>query len=140
VVEKVIPDLQDALLKQVESIYQNLEKELASEASLCRACGRCCDFESFGHRLYLTTPELFYFAHHVAHPLKPMPSGICPYRIGGQCSVYPYRFAGCRIFQCKGNPALQSDHSEAVIAQFKHLCDHLRLPYRYCDLKTALNS
>lgn len=134
------PSVLPALLKEVEAIYQALERDLTRESTLCQACGHCCDFESFGHRLYLTTPELLYFAHHVGHPLKPMTGGVCPYRIDGKCSVYSFRFVGCRIFQCKGDTARQGDLSEAVIVQFKHLCDRHQLAYRYMDLKTALNA
>jgi len=145
-VEEVNPQFQildfkfaPSLLSDISTLYQRLDEQIARMGQFCQACGHCCDFESFGHRLYLTTPELLYFAHHVGHPLKPMTGGVCPYRIDGQCSVYPFRFAGCRIFQCKGDPTRQGDLSEAAITQFKHLCDTHQLAYRYMDLKTAVN-
>ncbi len=127
------------LLSDIKAIYQLLQEQL-NESQLCAACGQCCDFEAFGHRLYLTTPELVYFAHYVGQPLKPMTEGVCPYRIDGQCSVYPYRFAGCRIFQCKGNAERQSELTEATLIQFKRLCEQYQLEYHYCDLKNALKT
>jgi len=57
-----------------------------------------------------------------------------------KCTVYPYRFAGCRIFSCKGNPDFQSALTESVIKKFKHLCDEFDVPYRYLDLPSALNT
>ncbi|HDS85523.1 MAG TPA: hypothetical protein ENN97_10060 [Phycisphaerales bacterium] len=131
-----------AMLKEVAALYRRLDEAVAAcdQAAPCRACGNCCDFEAFGHRLYITTPELLYFAHHVGRPLKPMTDGVCPYRIDGRCSIYPRRFVGCRIFQCGGSAAAQSDLTEATLKQLKHLCRQFRVPYYYMDLKTALNS
>ena len=128
-----------ALLSDIDAIYRRLEEQLV-ESHLCAACGQCCDFEAFGHRLYLTTPELLYFAHYVGRPLKRMTNGVCSYRVGGQCSVYPYRFAGCRIFQCKGDANRQSELTEATLAQLKRLCEQYQLEYRYLDLKSALKT
>jgi hypothetical protein len=70
----------------------------------------------------------------------PMTTGICPYRKDGKCSVYPWRFAGCRIFNCTGDADLQSQLSEESISQMKSLCQTYSLPYQYVDLKTALNT
>ena len=130
-----------ALLAEIESLYRNLDTTLAgiNDPASCRACGGCCDFEAFGHRLYVTTPEAVYFAHHAGRALTPMSGGVCPYRIDGKCSVYAWRFSGCRIFQCKGDAARQGELSEAVIAEFKQLCERYTIAYRYMDLKTALN-
>jgi Fe-S-cluster containining protein len=127
------------LLTKVAQLYRELDRQI-SQWHTCRACGRCCDFDTFGHRLYLTPPELLYFAHHAGRPLKPMTEGICPYRVEGRCSVYPYRFVGCRIFQCNGSEAAQSDLTEAALKRLKQCCTRHHIPYRYMDLKTALNS
>ena len=129
-----------ALLAAMEAIYAALDAKLAAatDGDRCGTCGQCCDFDAFGHRLYITTPELVYFACRLDAALKPMTGGVCPYRTGGRCSVYPYRFAGCRIFQCKGDANIQSDLTEATLAQLKKMCTDHHLPYRYMDLKTAL--
>lgn len=131
-----------ALLTDVETLYQWLDAQLAQcrAAGQCRACGACCDFEAFGHRLYLTTPELLYFAHHIGRPLEPMTGGVCPYRIDGRCGVYARRFSGCRIFQCSSSASAQSDLTEQTLARLKGLCRTHNVPYHYIDLKTALQS
>lgn len=133
---------QRALLAEMDRLYHDLDAKLAdvNDPARCRACGNCCDFESFGHKLYLTTPELLYFAYHVGRPFKPMTSGVCPWRVKGRCSVYPYRFAGCRIFQCKGNASLQSDLTETTLTELKQLCQKYSVPYLYIDLKTAIGT
>ena len=50
------------IMKEVCDIYQWLDDELAKLDRSCKACGDCCDFETFGHRLYVSTPELMFFA------------------------------------------------------------------------------
>ncbi len=128
-----------AVAGAVRGIYEWLYVQQTPGAD-CQACGKCCDFERFGHRLYLTSPELVYFEQCIpVSRLVPMDGEVCPYRVDGKCSVYEERFAGCRIFMCKGDSNYQSMLSEAAVEQFKLLCREHDLPYEYMDLKTALN-
>jgi len=135
------PDNSLLIADRVIKIYKWLDARVDTEnSSLCRACGNCCNFKTFGHRLYVTTPEMLYFTQAIhANDLKPMFAGRCPYNIDDKCSVYQYRFAGCRIFCCRGNNDLQSVLSEDVIQKFKKICTDLHLPYRYIELSVALN-
>jgi len=145
------------LLTRVAKIYDWLDSQIRQAADLagrCDACGKCCNFggsvsqqepasaseEGFDHLLFVTTPEVMYFA---ANPgvedMKAMPGSRCPYNISGKCSVYEHRFAGCRIFCCKGDTDFQSRLSESALKKFKSLCTEFHIPYRYTDLATALN-
>ena len=54
----------DQIIARVSEIYKWIEdQQLANKAiaGKCSACGKCCDFEQYGHRLYVTTPEMIYF-------------------------------------------------------------------------------
>ena len=126
------------VIQEVSSIYQWLESELAKLGQSCDACGKCCDFESFGHRLYVTTPELIYFQHFMGPEIKQMPAGICPYRVEGQCTVYEHRFSGCRIFTCKGDAEKENRICEEAVRKFKALCDEHKIAYHYVDLQAGL--
>ena len=127
------------IIQEVSDIYQWLDSELDKLDRSCRACGECCDFETFGHRLYVTTPELLHFLEHVGPEIKEMPGGVCPYRVNGKCSVYPYRFSGCRIFTCGGeNTDQENALCEQAVRKFKDLCDRHHLPYHYVYLKAGL--
>ena len=43
------------------------------KSKFCNACGNCCDFDAYGHRLYITPPELMYLADKIGKEnLKPM--------------------------------------------------------------------
>jgi hypothetical protein len=139
------------IIAGVADIYDRLDVQISKSpnlAGLCQACGKCCYFDGpapaiergFDHRLYVTTPELIYLAENIGNEnLKPMPTHTCPYQIDGKCSVYEYRFAGCRIFCCKGDVEFQSRLSESVLKKLKSICNNLGLAYRYTDLATALN-
>lgn len=126
------------IVNEVATIYRWVDGEVARLHPSCKACGACCDFEAFGHRLYVTTPELLHFKTFAGPTILDMPGGVCPYRVDGQCSVYPYRFSGCRIFSCSGDSEAENQLSEAAIRQFKGLCEAYGIPYRYVYLKEGL--
>ena len=130
------------LIHEVEEIYNWLDSQIKDKLQTnCQACGNCCDFNAFDHRLFVTIPELIYMAAGLnVDTLKPMESGICPYNIEGKCSVYKWRFSGCRIFNCKADADIQSELSESVLVKLKALCRKFQIPYRYMDLASALNS
>lgn len=131
------------LVEEVASVYEwiaALQTREPHRAGRCNACGACCDFPAYGHRLYVTSPELIYLAAKLnVDRLEPMPAGRCPYQQDNQCAIHEHRFAGCRIFTCRGNSDFQSQLSEAALKRFKKLCEELQVPYRYQDLPTSLN-
>ena len=131
------------LTERVAEIYSELDsqiRESGDSAGVCEVCGRCCDFAEFEHRLFVTTPELMYLAAKLgAENVKPMTSSRCPYNTDGKCTVYEHRFAGCRIFCCRGDKDFQNELSEAVLKEFKSICTEFQVPYRYTALSGALN-
>ncbi len=146
------------LLQKVAEIYNWLDTQIRDNNNLtgqCKACGKCCDFASptldqgaapdpdqgFDHRLFVTSPELMYLTANLgAEKIRPMPRSRCPYNIDGKCTVYEYRFAGCRIFCCRADADFQSELSESALKKLKSLCTEFQIPYRYTDLATALNT
>jgi Fe-S-cluster containining protein len=162
------------LLRKVAEIYNWLDSQIQKNSTLaghCDACGKCCNFGTFDHRLFVTTPELLYLAANLGGVLTAETAesaeknknkikrsdntknlGVlcelsgkrkmsrCPYNIKGKCTVYKFRFAGCRIFCCKGDADFQSGLSEMALKKFKSICEEFQIPYRYIDLEVALNS
>jgi Fe-S-cluster containining protein len=132
------------LLKRVAEVYTWIECQVTEHAKLvglCDACGKCCDFDAFDHRLFVTPPEVMFLTANLgSEGIKPMITSLCPYNIKGKCSVYEYRFAGCRIFYCKGDKNFQSQLSESALKKFKSICDDFQIPYHYIDIATAFNS
>ncbi len=131
------------LVKKVAEIYDWLEAQIASgnKEGKCAACGECCDFEGFDHRLFITPPELIYLKANLGDEnIMPMPTSRCPYNVEGKCTVYEYRFAACRIFYCRADSDFQSELSETAMKKLKSLCTEFQIPYRYSGLADALNA
>ncbi len=132
------------IVHRVSAVYDWLVQQLSAgstRAGRCDICGRCCDFESFGHRLFVTTPEILYLADKLGEQnIGQMTTGQCPWLQDGKCAIHRYRFADCRIFCCKGDAEFQADLSEAAVKKFKALCDEFQIPYRYVDLSIALQN
>ncbi|MCU0917615.1 MAG: YkgJ family cysteine cluster protein [Planctomycetes bacterium] len=130
------------LIEEVAALYDWIETQMRQNpdrAGRCRACGACCDFPAYDHRLFVTLPELIYLAGKLEQrELQPMTAGRCPYQQERQCTVHAHRFAGCRIFCCTGDPGFQSELSEATLRRLKIVGEAHRLPYRYQDLPAAL--
>ena len=133
----------NALIARVAELYQWLDDQCSDIPITppgCTACGQCCDFQRYGHRLYVTAVEMLYFAHHCDESgVRPMPQGHCPYLENNQCTAYGHRFSGCRIYQCRGDESHQNELSEEALARLKALGEEFEIPYQYRDLATALN-
>lgn len=146
-IRAVDPDVRERVVAHVRAVYRWIDRctgrtARSAEDNGCRACGRCCDFDAYEHRLYVTAPELLYFMSTLTpENLRAMPNGVCPYRVGTRCAVHEHRFAGCRIFGCRGPLRVdeQAALSERALRCFKAIGHRHGLPYVYTDLKTALN-
>ena len=114
----------------VRDIYLRLQVQIDQRKPICVASGECCHFESYGHRLYVTTLELAAFLQdlqtiNVTRASRPCGEpgkyshinlmthyaraggpwydanvSSCPLQIDGLCSVHAIRPFGCRIFFC----------------------------------------
>ncbi len=135
----------------VREIYSSLQDDIDARKPVCRASGRCCRFEEFGHRLYVTTLELAAFVAELpsrrpedsragALPiLSDRPPPGCPYQVDGLCGVHAIRPFGCRIFFCDSTSAQwQSERYERYHAELKRLHARLNVRYFYVEWRQAL--
>jgi hypothetical protein len=132
---------QRQIIEEVAGLYAWIEEQLGqnpNRSGQCSACGACCNFPAYDHRLYVTLPELMYLAHNIGTGLKPARQGRCPYQENGKCGVHAHRFSGCRIFCCGGDAAFQGELSEIVVGKLKSICERFEIPYRYMELSAAL--
>lgn len=131
-------------LDVVSDIYEDLDKHLSAADPNCSHCGQCCHFADYGHRLYVTTLEMLYLAHHNRVPCDQAQSaaqGCCPFQTGTDCSARQFRPASCRIFFCQSlDPRFQSELTEQVLARLRRLHDRFCVPYLYADLLLWLQS
>ena len=146
----------------VNDIYARLAGEVAVVAPRCDASGKCCHFEAYGHRLYVTTLELTAFVaaghEHAADDhdgaaadqsvpgtfalvVLPAAIGGCPFQIEGLCGAHARRPFGCRVFYCDpAAEAWQVDAYERYHAELKRLHERFDVPYRYLEWRAALTA
>ncbi len=142
--EAILPHVdRDDLPLCMGKFYTYVDETVAEHLPVCRNRGVCCRFESFGHRLYVTTAELAYFVwgrrDDWRTPGARGDGGACPYQIGGLCTARQHRPLGCRIFFC--DPTSQDWQPEAYehhLARLKRIEADLGMDYRYMEWLSAL--
>ena len=140
------PEVRDA----VERIYTDLAADVAKRRPVCVVSGRCCRFEEYGHRLFVTTAELAAFVHGLeTTPRSPaIDASIrtwdgtgCPFQVSKLCGVHALRPFGCRIFFCDATATQwQNDAYEEFHARLKRLHEDLGVDYFYVEWRQALRA
>lgn len=141
----------DEIDAAIRAFYADLDHAVAKRRPVCNASGRCCKFEAFGHRLYVTGLEIAWFIQGVGtkksgtgdpsvvrlEQYSPTPN--CPYQINGLCSTHLIRPLGCRAFFCEeGTEAWQQETTEQFLDRFKQLHVEHALPYVYMEWRAGL--
>lgn len=132
------------LATRVQQLYNEIQQQVNLQSPRCDRSGRCCRFEQYGHRLFVTTVELAVFYNHVKNGHVPTPDVIaegCPYQINRLCTVHEYRPFGCRIFFC--DPSVsewQQEQYEHFHLQLRQMHTDLDIPYRYVEWRQALRA
>lgn len=127
-------------ITSVEALYRDVQLEIDRRRPICVVSGRCCRFDEFGHRLYVTTLELAHFLHRLppAHARATNPGG-CPFQREKLCTVHSFRPFGCRIFFCDATSTdWQHEMYERFHADLKRLHETLEVPYFYIEWRQAL--
>lgn len=126
----------------VSGLYREIGREIDIRRPRCEMSGRCCRFEEFGHRLYVTTLELAAFVRKlpgVVHERNDRDPTGCPFQSGRVCTVHAIRPFGCRIFFCDATSTQwQQALYETFHARLKQLHEQLDVPYAYLEWRQAL--
>ncbi len=135
------------------------------ERPICLSSGACCNFEKFGHRMYVSGLEAAFVVARIdaarraraANPLRVLDveaargRGDCPYLVTRSgdpagtafCGEHEERPLGCRIFYCdrgadgRGSE-WQSELYEAMHREIIALHETVGAPYRYLEWREAL--
>ena len=129
------------VLEAVDQLYRSVQAEIDGRRPVCVVSGRCCRFEEFGHRLFVTTLELARFVHELgAAPGTESWDGTgCPFQRARLCTVHAIRPFGCRMFFCDATSTdWQNAAYERFHAELKHLHERLGVPYLYVEWRQAL--
>jgi len=127
----------------LEGVYRELQARTSERRPRCDRSGRCCRFEEFGHRLYVTTIELAGFVRGMRDgPIdagEPWDGTGCPHQKDGLCSVHVIRPFGCRLFFCDPTSTdWQEETYRELHERLRNLHDLLDVPYYYIEWRDAL--
>lgn len=154
-----------AVVAQLERLFGEVAGEVAARGPACWASGRCCQFEQFGHRLYVTGLEAAYAVTHLPTADVPAPKGTlpilasapppptltaasladararggCPFQRANLCGVHEIKPLACRVYFCdRSAQDWQQDLMERLMTQLRALHDREGIPYRYLEWRSAL--
>ncbi len=138
------PDLPDppddpdwaGAFEALEALYATLDEELPRWEFTCSASGNCCDFDSYGHRLYVTALEAEYFFRNAPPERANDDPRQCPaWGEDRLCQARDARMLGCRTYYCPPYPCgVPEDLHERYGERVKSLHERFRIPYAYKDI------
>lgn len=139
---------QGEVRRRIVTIHDEVASRIRERDPVCTASGRCCDFERYGHRLYVTGLE-------TAMTLDAIPreralgdgdierarsAGTCPFVVGGLCGVHPVRPVGCRVYFCDPSAQLWvNELAEFAADAVKRVHDDFGIEYRYTEWRAMLS-
>ncbi len=126
----------DAAFAALEDLYAQLERELPRYRFTCSASGNCCDFDAYGHRLYVTTLEAEYFFRNSDETRANEDARACPaWGPDRLCKARQGRMLGCRTYFCGPYPVEGPEAlHERYQAQVTKLHERFGIPYAYRDI------
>lgn len=135
-----------ALDAELRRLYDRLAGEIAAKSPTCWLSGKCCHFDSYGHRLYVTGLEIAWLVGQLDPAQRksldaadlPALDG-CPFQVSKMCGVHALRPLGCRVYYC--DPTAQDWQStvyEGYLDDLRLLHDQRGLPYRYMEWRVGL--
>ena len=143
--KQILADISDAmqntdLLAEIQSILDNALMQIENINPNCNACGNCCDFANFGHRLYVSTGELAnLISQEPIDAQIPIENLKCPYQKDNLCLARNARPLGCRLFFCDDKVNLQYQQIyEAYYDKIKQVHLKFSTAYNYLELSAGL--
>lgn len=126
----------DAALR---GLFDRLDEKVACGPGVCNRTGDCCQFDQFGHRLYVTALEIAWLLTRVAKPTDVDPGGACVFQVDRLCTVHAVRPIGCRVFFCdRGCDDWQHALCEQFLAELRQLHREHGVEYRYMEWRVGL--
>ena len=132
---------------RITGMLKSLSDDIAARGPTCWSSGKCCNFNAYGHRLYVTGLEVCWTLSQIASrpsllPLLEKPvdlAGTCSFQVDKLCGVHPMRPMGCRVYFCQqGTAEWQNQLYEKYQSQIRELHDELKIPYLYAEWRALL--
>jgi Fe-S-cluster containining protein len=130
----------------LRTVYSELAREIELRHPTCWISGKCCKFDAYGHRLYVTGLEIAWMIRLLdpagqqrltAASLPANPG--CPFQVGKLCTVQGIKPLGCRIFFCdpSAEPWINGVY-EQMLARLRQVHQAHDLPYQYLEWRGGL--
>ncbi len=142
-------EVRDAIAR----VHDEIAHEVGALSPVCEQSGRCCRFEEYGHRLYVTGLETAgtllgaglidadgnILIKTDAPAEAATAGGLCPLAVGRACGVHAARPAGCRVFYCDPiwAPAM-GRVSERAAGEIRAMHERFGVRYRYGEWRGLL--
>lgn len=134
---------------ELELVYEHIARAVDTRKPVCNTSGRCCNFDAWGHRLYVTGLEAAYLVTRLpelrdqpltpAHITAARTAGGCPFQHALLCSVHPIRPLGCRTYYCdETSQQWQHDLTESQLREVRGIHDRHDLDYQYGEWRGML--
>lgn len=128
----MLADALETAFRSLEELYRRIDRSSADRS--CRACGMCCHFKDFGHRLYATRLEALFLVAKSGEPPGEFAENSCGYQEGSRCLARGGRVLGCRAFFCEEAGGHSSDLHEEALAEIKAIAREAGVDAEYGDL------
>jgi Fe-S-cluster containining protein len=138
------------VIAAVDALYADVQAAIDQRRPVCVMSGKCCRFEEYGHRLFVTTMELAAFVSRVSgvRSTALTTGGIqgsdgkgCPFQQNKLCTVHTIRPFGCRMLFCDPTSThWPNEVYERFHARLKALHEELGMPYFYVEWRVALGA
>jgi Fe-S-cluster containining protein len=127
-------------------LYDDLAADVSARSPTCWISGRCCKFDTYGHRLYVTGLEIAWLVRQLepagrARLLAVDPPAMdgCPFQIDKLCGVHALRPLGCRVYYCDPSARdWQNPVYETFLARLRRLHEAHLVDYRYLEWRDGL--
>ncbi|MEL7471814.1 MAG: hypothetical protein AAGK04_00735 [Planctomycetota bacterium] len=140
----------DVVSDLLREVFAEVASVVAERRPVCTASGRCCQFEAYGHRLYVTGLEAAFTVDRLRRELsrevceadieRAREAGGCCFQIDGLCSVHEIKPVACRTYYCDPTSAIwQTELTESSLDRLKRLHELHAIPYRYGEWRSMLS-
>jgi Fe-S-cluster containining protein len=133
---------------ELDAIFTDTARAITERAPACWASGRCCNFDAFGHRLYVTGLETAYTLLRLPPARAITPADVvdararggCPFQAANLCGIHTIKPLACRLFFCdRTAQTWQQDLHELMIRRLRDLHDRHAVEYRYAEWRDLLD-
>lgn len=148
----------ESTAQAIDAIHEEIEATIVLHRPRCDSSGRCCRFEEYGHRLYVTglesalvirravgdaayAPEQHSLRDPAQDDADPRIGPGCPFQIRALCGIHADRPAACRVYFCDTRwTSNMSVVAERAVGAIRRLHEELDVSYCYAEWRSLLNA